>query len=114
MERILLHLPNSGVMKNQKVCKFLCLPSDEETYCPGPETEDQEENDELVCLDEGSLSRWRNDQGTVVWADTSLKSDISYNVYKLASCHVTQPIINQSLNQTKTILSKLEETLCCN
>ena len=114
MERILLHLPNSGVMKNQKVCKFLCLPSDEETYCPGPETEDQEENDELVCLDEGSLSRWRNDQGTVVWADTSLKSDISYNVYKLASCHVTQPIINQSLNQNKTNMSKLEETLCCN
>ena len=76
MERILLHLPNSGVRKKLKVFKFLCLPSDEETYCPGPETEDQEENDELVCLDEGPLSRW-NDQGTVVWADTSLKSDKS-------------------------------------
>ena len=102
-------------MKNQKVCKFLCLPSDEETYCPGPETEDQEENDELVCLDEGSLSRWRNDQGTVVWADTSLKSDTQcqYDIYNLAP-PMPQPTINQSLNQTKTILSKLEETLCCN
>ena len=65
MERILLHLPHLGVMIKFSLVS-LYLPPDEETYCPGPETKDQEENNDLICLDEGSLCWCWTLQGTVV------------------------------------------------
>ena len=76
MERILLHLTNLRVMIKFSLVS-LYLPPDEETYCPDPETKDQEENNDLICLDEGSSCWSWTHQGTVVARETRETSLIS-------------------------------------
>ena len=52
------------------LCVFFFLPPNEETDCPGPETEDQQDNDELIRLDQGAAPGAH--QRAVVRGDTSL------------------------------------------